>query len=114
MYQLPVFKAAARQRGYGIGGIFKGLTSTFTPVVKKGLLNFEKLALQSRVPALDDLSRGENVKVAIKRRAVEGAKKMGKKRLNRAPTRKTTSCKGTVAVSRLKATKKKRVSVDFL
>ena len=57
MYQLPAFKGAARQIGYGIGGILKGLTSTFTPVVKKGLLSFGKLALQSGVQVLGDLSR---------------------------------------------------------
>ena len=87
MYQLPAFKGAARQRGYSIGGIFKGLTRTFVPVVKKGLLNFEKQALQSRVQVLDDISRREDV---IKR-SIERAKKMGKKSISRAPTRKTTS-----------------------
>ena len=46
MYRLPAFKGAARQRSYGIAGIFKGLTRTFAPVVKKGLLNLGKQALQ--------------------------------------------------------------------
>ena len=87
MYQLPAFKGAARQRGYSIGGIFKGLTRTFVPVVKKGLLNFGKQALQSRVQVLDDISRREDV---IKR-SIERAKKMGKKSTSRAPTRKTAS-----------------------
>ena len=35
MYRLPAFKGAARQRGYGIGSIFKGLTRTFAPVMKR-------------------------------------------------------------------------------
>ena len=43
--------------------------------MKKGLLNLEKQALQSGVQVLDDVSRGEDVKVAIKRRVVEGAKR---------------------------------------
>ena len=43
MYRLPAFKgAAARQRGYGIGGIFRGLKRTFEAVVKKGLKNLGK------------------------------------------------------------------------
>ena len=42
MYQLPAFKGVARQRGYGIGGTFKGLAGTFAPVVKKDLLNLGK------------------------------------------------------------------------
>ena len=114
MYRLPPFKGEAGQKGYGIGGIFKGFERTFTPVVKKGLLNLDKQAIQSGVQVLDDVSRGEDLKVAIKRRAVDEAKKMGKKSLSRAPTRKTTICKQTVTRSGLTATKKKRVSVDLL
>ena len=114
VYRLPAFKRAARQRGYGIGGIFKGLTRTFAPVVKKGLLNSGKQALQSGNQILDDVSRGEDVKGTIKRRAVEGTKKIGKKRISRAPTRKTASRKQTVTGSRLTATKKKKVSADIL
>ena len=45
MYRLPAFKGEAGQRGYGIGGIFKGLARTFAPIVKKGLLNLWKQAL---------------------------------------------------------------------
>ena len=68
-------KGSACQRGYGIGGFLKGLTRTFAPAVKKGLLNVGKQALQSEVQVLDDVSRGEDVKMAIKRRTIEGAKK---------------------------------------
>ena len=110
MYWLPAFKGAARQRGYGIGGIFKGLTRTFAAVVKKGLLNLGKQALQSVVQVLDNISREENVKMTIGRRAVEWAKTIGKRSLNRAPASKTGSRKQTVTWSRLTATKKKRVS----
>ena len=56
MYRLPTFKGAAHQTGYGIGGIFKGLTRTFAPVVKKGPFNLGKQALQKGFQALDDVS----------------------------------------------------------
>ena len=75
------------QRGYSIGAIFKGLTSTFDDV-------------------LDDLNRGEDGKVAIKSGAVEGMKKMGKKSINRAPGRKTISRKQKVKRSRPTTSKK--------
>ena len=39
---------------------------------------------------MDDVSRGEDVKVAIKRSVVVGASKMGKKNINRAPARKSS------------------------
>ena len=56
----------------------------------------------------------ENVKVAIKRCAVEGAKKMSKKSTNRAPTRKIVTHKQTVKESRPTTSKKKGVSANFL
>ena len=56
MYRLPAIKGAVCPRGYGIGGILKGLIRTFAPVVKKGLLNFAKQALCSGVQVLDDVS----------------------------------------------------------
>ena len=114
MYRLPAFKGTVRQRDYVIGGIFNGLTRMFAPFVTKVLLNLGKQALQSVVQVLDDVSRGEDLKVAIKRHAVEGAKKMGKKSLSRAPARKTISRKQTITESRLTATKKKRASADLL
>ena len=114
IYRLPAFKGATRQRGYGVGGIFKGLTRTFAFVVKKGLLSLGKQVFQSGFQVLDDVSRGEEVNVAIKRRAVEGAKKMGKKSIYRAPARKTVTRERTVIRSRLTETKKKKVSADLL
>ena len=41
------------------------------------------------------------MKVSIKRRALVGAKIMGKKSINRAPTRKTVSGKRTVKYQRM-------------
>ena len=63
MHQLPAFKRAARPRGYGIDGIFKGFTRTFAPVVKESLLNLRKQVLQSGVQVLDDVSAGKVIKV---------------------------------------------------
>ena len=44
---------------------------TFGPVVENGLLNLGKQALQSGVQVLDGISRGKDLKVVIKRGAVE-------------------------------------------
>ena len=52
--------------------------------------------------------------MAINRCAVERAKKMGKKSINRVSTKKTVSLKQTALGSRLTASKKERVSVDLL
>ena len=114
MYRLPAFRGAARQRGYGIGGIFKGFARTFTPVVKKSLINLGKQALRSGAQVLDDVSRGENVKVAIKKRAVEGAKQMAEKAINRPPAKKTVSRKRTSKGNGPISKKKKKVSPNLL
>ena len=79
----------------------------FAPFVTKVFLNLGKQGLKSVVQVLDDVSRGEDLKVAIKRHAVERAKKMGKKSLSRAPARKTISRKHTVTESRLKLLRRK-------
>ena len=52
--------------------------------------------------------------MAIKRCAVEGAKKMGKKSISRGPARKAASHKRAVTGSRLISTSKKRASADLL
>ena len=69
------------------------MTRTFTPVVKKGLLSLGKQVLLKGVQVLDDVSCGEDLKVAVKRRALERTKKMGKKSISRVSTRKTASRK---------------------
>ena len=53
--------------------------------MKNGLLSLEKQTLHSGVEVLEDVSQGPDVKLAIKRPAVEGAKEMGKKSRYRSP-----------------------------
>ena len=50
----------------------------------------------------------------MKRRAVEGEKKLSKKNINRDFIKNTVSCKQAVTGSRFTATKRKRVSEDLL
>ena len=57
MHGVPAFKGAATQRGYGIGGIFKGLTRTLVLVVKTGFLNLGKQVLESGVQVLLDVKQ---------------------------------------------------------
>lgn len=56
--------------------------------MKNGRLILRKQTLESKFQVLDDVTLEENVKVTIKRRAVERAKKIGKRRIYRAPLRK--------------------------
>jgi hypothetical protein len=54
---IKMFRAPPLQRGYGIGGIFKGLFRTVSPFIKKGLLKVGKRALTMGANALDDVSK---------------------------------------------------------
>ena len=47
------------QRGYGIGGLFKGLFRTVSPMLKKGLLYAGKHALEAGARALDDVREND-------------------------------------------------------
>ena len=111
MHQLPTFKGAACQKGYGIGSAFIGLTRAFALVVNKGL---RPVVFESGVQILDDVSRGEDVKVASKRHIIEGAKKMGKKSINRPSARTTVSRKRTLTGTRHTANKKEIESTKIL
>ena len=108
MHPLPAFKGAARQRG--IGGIDKNVRTC----CEKGSFEFGETGPPDWIEVLDDVSRRENVKVAIKRHAVKITKKTDKKSMNRAPAGKTACCKQTVTGSRLTAYKKKTVLADLL
>ena len=76
----------------------------FPLVVKNGLLNLGKQALQSGVQVLDDIDGVEDVKVVVKGRGLEGAKKIGKKSISRASAKKTASHKQNVTECRLAVT----------
>ena len=54
---IRVFRAPPLQRGYGIGGIFKGLFRTVSSFIKKGLLQVGKCALTMGANTLDDVSK---------------------------------------------------------
>ena len=77
LYHLPiqygngmnVFRGSSLQKGYGLGGLFKGLARTFAPAIKRGLINVGKHALQTGAEALNDYSHGADFKQALQSRA---------------------------------------------
>ena len=82
------------------------MVRAFARVMKNGLFNLGKQALQSGVQVLDDFSGGKDLKVVIKRGAAEGPKKMNKKSISRALTRKIASHWQTLTGNGVTATKK--------
>lgn len=65
---MKTFRGPAMQKGYGLGGLFKGLARSFAPTLKKGLISAGKKALTTGVAVLNDVAEGKNVKESMKRR----------------------------------------------
>ena len=72
-YGLPAYRGVVMQRGYGLGGMFRGLMRAVTPHLKQGLKQVGKRALQTGLQVISDVSEGKNLKNSLKRRAVENA-----------------------------------------
>ena len=86
--QLPVYYGRSMQRGYGLGGIFRGLLRSAVPLLKRGAQNVGRQALRSGMDLAHDVLNGQGVKRAAKRRAGEFGQRLmsGQKRARvRAP-----------------------------
>ncbi|PJE78542.1 hypothetical protein CI610_02512 [invertebrate metagenome] len=80
------------QRGHGIGGLFRGLFKTIkpllhsgmksiAPIVKKGVRLVGKQAIDSGMKLTSDLLKGENIKTAARKRAIEARDQLKRKAL---------------------------------
>ena len=66
---LPAFRGGVMQKGYGLGGIFKGIMRSVAPQLKQGLAVVGKRALKTGLETLGDVAAGNNLKTSLKRRA---------------------------------------------
>lgn len=70
------FRGSTMQRGYGLGGFFKGLARSFAPVLKRGLVHVGKKAAKTGIQVLQDVSDGKSFKKAIKERGMQNINEM--------------------------------------
>ena len=70
-YGLPAYHGIVMQRGYGLGGFFRGLVRAVAPHVKQGLKKVGKKALKTGLQVISDVSEGQNLKQSLKRRATQ-------------------------------------------
>ena len=68
---LNYYEGKTFQRGYGFGGLFRSFFRAAVPILKSGAKAVGKQLFHSGVDVMNDLSQGENVKVAVKRRLKE-------------------------------------------
>lgn len=71
---LNYYQGAPYQKGYGFGGLFRSFFRAAVPLLKSGAKTIGKQLFHSGVDVLNDVSRGDNVKVAAKRRLKEAGK----------------------------------------
>ena len=57
------------QKGYGLGGIFKGIMRSVVPKLRQGLAYVGKRALKIDLESLRDVAAGGDIKSSLKRRA---------------------------------------------
>lgn len=75
------FQGTRYQRGYGLGGILKGLFRAAVPLVTKGAKTIGKQAARTGISIAGDALSGENVKLASKRRLKEAGRTLTSKAL---------------------------------
>lgn len=73
---LNYYRGASFQRGYGIGGIFRSLFRAAVPLFKSGAKAVGKQLFHSGVNMLNDVSQGDDIKMALKRRMKEAGKQL--------------------------------------
>lgn len=83
---LEYYRGASFQRGHGLGGIFRSIFRAAVPLLKSGAKAVGKQLFHSGVGLLNDVSRGENVSTAAKRRAKEAGRQLTEKAATRMKT----------------------------
>ena len=98
---MPIFRTQPLQRGYGFGGLFRGLLKSIAPMAKRGLLSVGKAALNAGARALEDVrDNNASVKDAFKRQAVDTfnpVNAINRVMRKRKATSRTKQTKGKVA-----------------
>lgn len=110
---LNYYQGTTLQKGYGFGGLFRSLFRAAVPLFKSGAKAVGKQLFHSGVNVLSDLSRGEDIKMAAKRRLKEAGQTLTDKAATKVKTmigsgrRYKKRKRSTKAVIRRKAKKVK-------
>lgn len=70
------YQGSPFQKGYGFGGLFRSLFRAAVPLFKSGAKAVGKQLFHSGVDMLNDVSQGDNIKEAAKRRLKEAGKNL--------------------------------------
>lgn len=71
---LNYYQGASFQKGYGFGGLFRSFFRAAVPMLKSGAKAIGKQLFHSGVNMLNDLTQGDDIKTAAKRRLKEASR----------------------------------------
>lgn len=83
---LNFYQGVPYQKGYGFGGLFRSFFRAAVPLFKSGAKAVGKQLFHSGVDMLNDLSKGENIKTAAKRRLQEAGQNLTDKAMTKVKT----------------------------
>lgn len=83
---LNYYQGANFQRGYGFGSLFRSFFRAAVPLFKSGAKAVGKQLWHSGVDVLNDLSRGDDIKLATQRRLKEAAHQLTDKAASKMKT----------------------------
>lgn len=89
---LNYYQGASFQKGYGFGGLFRSLFRAAVPLLKSGAKAVGKQLFHSGVNMLNDVSRGDDIKVAAKRRLKEAGQQLTDKAATKMKTMIGSGC----------------------
>ena len=78
---LYTFRGGVVQKGYVLGGIFKGFMRGVAPKLKQGLVNVGKRSLKTGFESLGDVAAGGDLKSSLKMRARQNLDEIFKTKL---------------------------------
>ena len=83
---LNYYQGTTLQRGYGFGGLFRSLFRAAVPLFKSGAKAVGKQLFHTGVDVLKDVSRGDDIKIAAKRRFKEAGQNLTDKAATKVKT----------------------------
>lgn len=105
------FRGSTMQRGYGLGGFFKGLARSFAPVLKRGVVHAGKKAFKTGIEVLQDVSSGKSFKKAIKERGKQNINEMVSDIKSEIKQSTSTRKRASKKKGSLKNQKKKKIDI---
>ncbi|MCP4489378.1 MAG: hypothetical protein GY820_19015, partial [Gammaproteobacteria bacterium] len=73
---LPAFSGYGYQRGYGLGGILKGLMRFVMPLAKRAGIAVGKQALRTAGEIAEDVGKGGDIEESVKQRVPDALRKL--------------------------------------